>query len=478
MLCSGLLEMSFIPAPAYLKGGSSQVSKEHSILRFSGGKFEIGRSTEADLLLKDVNISRKQCVFSFHNDIWSVTDFSSNGVRVNNVKVRKNQPVSLKHGDTVLLSDLGKYRWIFNLGVPDLNDETKEPPRKKPRLGDEREREDTLLAEKKRLRETLKARKLLAQARLVRENAVLETAFKKGQQRQAELREEKAMLVSRLEAAAKNQAVKDREAREALRRETEGKADREEIRKQFEETLRHEREKLEEANKSLLAEMEEKIGQEEALRVDERKERDEQLDKLKMEKHQMEDIFSKEKEEMEKSLKDLQDRLEKDNLSREVRDEEWKAQVSLMNKTMEEKMKLEKEEAERALKKEKDLKESLRREMEVQMELKETELKRLADKLEGEKATRALEMELIMGEKERCEEESRRKEEDLRQQQLRLQEEHQAKMEEIERKKEKMMETEAITKNAEIETALDRGFLCPTCLDIFIRPIALNCGHT
>ena len=116
--------------------------------------------------------------------------------------------------------------------------------------------------------------------------------------------------------------------------------------------------------------------------------------------------------------------------------------------------------------------------MGIQMEQKETELKRLADELEGEKATRAVEMELIMEEKARYEEESRRKEEDLRQQQLRLQEEHQAKMEEIERKKEKMMEMETNTKNAEIETALDRGFLCPACLDIFIRPIALNCGHT
>ena len=145
-------------------------------------------------------------------------------------------------------------------------------------------------------------------------------------------------------------------------------------------------------------------------------------------------------------------------------------------------MKQEKEEAEKALMKEKDLKESLKKEMEIQMEQKETELKRLADELEGEKATRAVEMELIMEEKARYEEESRRKEEDLRQQQLRLQEEYQAKEEEIERKKEMIESAELLAETnkegANIETAMDRGFNCPTCLDIFIRPIALNCGHT
>ena len=352
--------MSYTPAQAYLMGDSP-----HSILQFSTEKFEIGRSTEADLALKDVNISRKHCVFLFHKDSWTLTDFSSNGVRVNTVKLSKNQPVPLKHGDNIILSDLEKYQWIFHLGAPDPNDDIKEPPKKKPRLGDGKE--ESLSDDKRRLREKLKARKLLAQARLLRENAILENAFKKGEQRQAELQEEKAMLVSRLEAAAKSQAAKDREAREALRRETEGKVDREETMKQFEETLRIERDKLEEKNKALLAEMEQRIRREEALRVEERRERDEQLAKVTLDKKLMEENFSKEKEEMEKILK----------------------------------------------------------EMKEEHQAKEEEMKRKQEKIEVEKL---------------------------------------------------MMETKK--GNADIETAMDRGFHCPTCLDHFIRPVALNCGHT
>ena len=62
---------------AYLRSDSPKVSKEHSLLQFSSNKFEIGRSAGADLMLKDVNVSRKQCVFLFEDDSWTITDYSS-----------------------------------------------------------------------------------------------------------------------------------------------------------------------------------------------------------------------------------------------------------------------------------------------------------------------------------------------------------------------------------------------------------------
>ena len=94
--------------------------------------------------------------------------------------------------------------------------------------------------------------------------------------------------------------------------------------------------------------------------------------------------------------------------------------------------------------------------MKLQLKLQETEMK--------------MEMEKMKEEKARYKEETRRKEKELRQQQLRNQEEHQAKEEEIEIIK--------IIKKEKIETAMDRGFNCPTCREIFIRPVILNCGHT
>ena len=120
---------------AYLKSDSPHVSREHSIVQFNTEKFKIGRSAEADLPLKDVNISRNQCVF-VHKDNWTLTDTSSNGVWVNNVRLKKNKPVDLKHGDIVLLSEQDQYRWTFNIGAPDPSEESQELPKKKPRRGE------------------------------------------------------------------------------------------------------------------------------------------------------------------------------------------------------------------------------------------------------------------------------------------------------------------------------------------------------
>ena len=64
---------------AYLRSDSPKVSKEHSLLQFSSNKFEIRRSAEAEasLTLKDLNISRKHCVFLCADDSWTITDYSS-----------------------------------------------------------------------------------------------------------------------------------------------------------------------------------------------------------------------------------------------------------------------------------------------------------------------------------------------------------------------------------------------------------------
>merc|ERR1711973_165815 len=108
--------------------------------------------------------------------------------------------------------------------------------------------------------------------------------------------------------------------------------------KQFEETLRIEREKVEEKNKALLKNMEKRIQEEETLRQTEKSERDQQLLKLNIEKNEIERKFALEKEELENNLKELNDRLDKENLTREAQDQEWQSRVDEIHKSLKEKL--------------------------------------------------------------------------------------------------------------------------------------------
>ena len=459
--------------PAFLRGFSPHVQEKHSLVDLSVAKFAIGRSQDAELCLLDASISRSQCVFVFEDGAWTVTDLSSNGVTVNKERVERLQQVKLVHGDKICLSEQAKFTWTFNLGTPPL-DEAKEPPQKKQRKG------DTLSEERKRQKETLRERKRIAEVRMMREKVALENKVKKGEQRQAELLTERDILVFRLESQVKKQAAKDREARETLKRETEGKVDKEEIMKEFEQRLIFEREKEEEKNNLLLQNMQKRIEDEEKLRKQENIERDEQLAKLNSEKDELEAKFSKEKEEMEKHLQELQDKLVKENLSREAQDLEWQSRVESVNTNLQ-----------KELKKEKELNDTVKKEMEIQVEQKTDELKRLEDILEGERATYAGEMEMMMEERARQQEEQQRKELEVKAQQEELmaqQEKLRAQQEEMERKREElegeMKKIQAATSSAVltvdevVSQTLEREHQCPACLDLFICPVVLNCGHT
>ena len=118
--------------PAFLRGFSPHVAGEHTLVEISGPKFLIGRSVEADLCLRDTNISRNQCVFTFEDGSWTLTDLSFNGVTVNKIRVTKNQEVKVFHQDKICLSEQNKFHWTFNLGTPGPDDATGSgPPQKK-----------------------------------------------------------------------------------------------------------------------------------------------------------------------------------------------------------------------------------------------------------------------------------------------------------------------------------------------------------
>merc|ERR1712107_837124 len=74
----------------------------------------------------------------------------------------------------------------------------------------------------------------VAEVRMLREKLRLENVAKISQQKVEALLAEKDLLVSRLEKQVKDQAPKDREARDLLAKEMEGKVDKDEVMKQFE----------------------------------------------------------------------------------------------------------------------------------------------------------------------------------------------------------------------------------------------------
>jgi hypothetical protein len=78
----------------------------------SGGA-TLGRSREADIVLDDMNVSRKHAEVRPSGGSWIVRDLgSTNGVRVNGRRLDPARPQSLKRGDVI---ELGTSRATFEL---------------------------------------------------------------------------------------------------------------------------------------------------------------------------------------------------------------------------------------------------------------------------------------------------------------------------------------------------------------------------
>jgi len=78
----------------------------------SGGA-TLGRSREADIVLDDVNVSRKHAEVRPSGGSWIVRDLgSTNGVKVNGRRLDPARPQSLKRGDVI---ELGTSRATFEL---------------------------------------------------------------------------------------------------------------------------------------------------------------------------------------------------------------------------------------------------------------------------------------------------------------------------------------------------------------------------
>ena len=107
---------------AYLR--SNVESMQQKLLKMSG-YFTIGRAKvqEVSLCLLDINISRKHCVFSYNSvdQNWTVTDYSSNGVTVNGIRVQKYVAFALADGDQIILADQNLYSWTFQVPLTPIS---------------------------------------------------------------------------------------------------------------------------------------------------------------------------------------------------------------------------------------------------------------------------------------------------------------------------------------------------------------------
>ena len=109
---------------AYLR--SNVESMQQKLLRMSECQnFTIGRAKvqEVSLCLLDINISRKHCVFSYNSvdQNWTVTDYSSNGVTVNGIRVQKYVAFALADGDQIILADQNLYSWTFQVPLTPIS---------------------------------------------------------------------------------------------------------------------------------------------------------------------------------------------------------------------------------------------------------------------------------------------------------------------------------------------------------------------
>jgi len=478
---------------------------KHQELKLAKPKYTMGRSLEADLRIKDVNVSRRHAEFAWTRPGgWAVTNHSDNGVWVNGAKVLKGCCRALVLGDLVVLSDLRQlYSWT--LALPGAPRPKGEPPAKRRRLaegaggaGDVTHRH--MVAK-------MEAWRAAAASKLEAVRSAAAAAEREGMRKQEELEGERRRLLERLERQAAEGAAREEEARGALERRLQGsKEEQEEERGRLEERLRRERGEAEEDRRKQVQLMEARIEEEKEKLKKEVEERDKIVARLKTEKLEMEKKFEVDKIKMENELKQLQTQLEENKLDGETKEKMYKEKVEEINMRME---------AELLEEKEKHAKE-----VAEQKEVLEKEAKEREEEREQEREEHAVQLVAMREEQSRREEEVRLKSLAL-EQKRREQEEVEARVEEQRRELERRQkedeagdapgraaveaaleaerakvagELEAARRQAaqleqekeegrrellgRLETTLDSQYQCPTCLELFISPVSLNCGHT
>merc|ERR1719167_770754 len=476
-------------------------------------QIELKKPKEADLCLRDINISRRHAEFSWSaSDGWSITNYSDNGIWVNKIGLVKGTSTSLQSGDLVVLSDLRDlFGWHFHLRQSGVNksnnlkrseaaddDEENQPSKKRRKVGfvikenseQTRGREET----SRDLVQTLQKKKEAAEMKYAAIKQAVADASKESKKKIETLVSERAMLLQRLEKKAREGEAREEEERLALEKEGGG----EEERLKLEAKLLREREEASKEREKMLEVMEAKITEQKLKREEDLEGKDKQLEVVRAEKTAAESDRSR----MEEELKRLKTQLEAKEMDECSKEEKYQ-------KFEEMKMRKEAELQEE--------KERLARQL-AEQELREKETRRKEEEeREREREAHALELEALRKEQSKREEEVKNRCQELEEKQA-LQASVEAKMTEeldkrkaeeeafdtrakeekvaaLEREKEEVAQQLQLARQqagrcesereegkkellGKLADTLEAQYQCPTCLDLFISPVALNCGHT
>jgi len=177
--------------------------------------------------------------------------------------------------------------------------------------------------------------------------------------------------------------------------------------------------------------------------------------------------------------------------------------LASLHTNMEERLNNERIGLEAAVLKEKEEKDRLALEVAKEKEMRDAEVRKQEEELESERASHAAQLEMIREEKEQREADLKQRLEELEKKKEEMQKEI-----EVERARKAASDEECKTSAAQIATleqemekvnknlseskkgttaneflskmeeTLESQYQCPTCLELFISPVALNCGHT
>merc|ERR1719167_1132633 len=476
-------------------------------------QIELKKPKEADLCLRDINISRRHAEFSWSaSDGWSITNYSDNGIWVNKIGLVKGTSTSLQSGDLVVLSDLRDlFGWHFHLRQSGVNksnnlkrseaaddDEENQPSKKRRKVGfvikenSEQTREEPSVS--RDLVQTLQKKKEAAEMKYAAMKQAVTAAAKESKRKIESLVSERVMLMEQLEKKAREGEARAEEERLALEKEGGG----EEERLKLEAKLLREREEASKEREKMLEAMEAKITEQKLKREEDLEEKDKQLEVVRAEKTAAESDRSR----MEEELKRLKTQLEAKEADECSKEEEYQ-KFEEMKMRKEAELQEEKERLARRL---------------AEQELREKETRRKEEEeREREREAHALELEALREEQSKREEEVKKRCQELEEKQA-LQASVEAKMTEeldkrkaeeeafdtrakeekvaaLEREKEEVAQQlqlarlQADRSESEREEGkkellgkladtLESQYQCPTCLDLFISPVALNCGHT